>query len=138
MTYNPRDGYLFCNVCKQEKPDAEMSGPNNLRKRGRRSGECKNCKRGRYPRDPENTRAWALKYNYGITSDDYKRMLDVQHGACAICGRVPSYRLHVDHDHETGAIRGLLCVRCNNFLEWFIANRVKTEKYLSAVEAYVQ
>lgn len=43
-------------------------------------------------------------------------MLRSQEGRCAICGCSPSYRLAVDHSHETGAIRGLLCVGCNTSL----------------------
>lgn len=60
-----------------------------------------------------------LRKRYGIGEDDYYRMLDEQDGRCAICGTdQPSRsqegrRWNVDHDHETGAVRGLLCGRCN-------------------------
>ena len=59
-----------------------------------------------------------LKRTYGLTVDDYDRMLESQGGGCAICGRAPrnDIALHVDHCHHTGAIRGLLCFRCNNAL----------------------
>ena len=44
-------------------------------------------------------------------------MLAEQGGGCAICGAPPkTRRLHVDHDHKTGEIRGLLCYRCNKAL----------------------
>jgi hypothetical protein len=45
-------------------------------------------------------------------------MLDAQGGGCAICGRLPrsDIALHVDHDHATGRIRGILCWPCNNLL----------------------
>ena len=56
-----------------------------------------------------------LKRTFGITQADYERMLHEQGGGCAICGRPPRAEssLHVDHDHETGEVRGLLCFRCN-------------------------
>jgi len=57
-----------------------------------------------------------LKRRYGITANDYKTIFDRQSGNCAICGEHQSEikkRLHVDHDHNTGAIRGLLCYNCN-------------------------
>jgi hypothetical protein len=59
-----------------------------------------------------------LKRKYGITVADYERMLEAQNGVCAICGepRPEERTLHIDHDHATGAIRGLLCFRCNNAL----------------------
>jgi Recombination endonuclease VII len=59
-----------------------------------------------------------LKRKYGITIADYDRMFEAQNGVCAICGqpRPEERTLHVDHDHETGVIRGLLCFRCNNAL----------------------
>ncbi|MGQ0520299.1 MAG: endonuclease VII domain-containing protein [Actinomycetota bacterium] len=59
-----------------------------------------------------------LKRKYGITPEDYDQLLAEQDGVCAICGRPPrtDIALHVDHDHTTGRIRGLLCFRCNNAL----------------------
>lgn len=46
-----------------------------------------------------------------MTLEDYEKMSDLQNGKCAICGE--KKELHVDHDHETGMIRGLLCGNCN-------------------------
>ncbi|MDZ4827914.1 MAG: endonuclease domain-containing protein [Actinomycetota bacterium] len=59
-----------------------------------------------------------LKRNYGITVEDYDRMLAEQGGGCAICAKAPrdDIALHVDHDHQTGVVRGLLCFTCNNAL----------------------
>lgn len=54
---------------------------------------------------------------YGITGDDYEALLKRQGGKCAICrARPKSKRLAVDHNHTTGAVRGLLCSRCNHDL----------------------
>lgn len=54
---------------------------------------------------------------YGLSEDDYERMNEQQQGLCAICGgtrvRAGTTGLVVDHDHETGAVRGLLCSSCN-------------------------
>jgi len=59
-----------------------------------------------------------LKRTYGITIADYEVMVEAQQGVCAICleARPEERTLHIDHDHESGAIRGLLCFRCNNAL----------------------
>jgi hypothetical protein len=56
-----------------------------------------------------------LRRTFNLTQADYERMLAEQGGACAICGRKPrpSKHLHVDHDHDTGRVRGLLCFSCN-------------------------
>ncbi len=59
---------------------------------------------------------------YGITRDDFYALLAAQQGVCAICGGVESQRLHVDHDHTTGAVRGLLCGPCNRGLGSFRDN----------------
>ena len=57
---------------------------------------------------------------YGITLDGYDRLLAAQNGVCALCGGPPLGRsgihYHVDHDHVTGVVRGLLCSRCNGGL----------------------
>ena len=62
-----------------------------------------------------------LKRKYGITLERYDEMLAAQGGVCAICRREPNPKisLHVDHDHESGAIRGLTCFRCNQAMGAF-------------------
>lgn len=59
-----------------------------------------------------------LKRKFGMTIEQYDAMLEAQGGGCLICGRPPreDISLHVDHDHSTGEIRGILCFRCNNAL----------------------
>jgi hypothetical protein len=61
-------------------------------------------------------RNYRLKKEYGITESDYGLLLESQGGRCGICRRHQDelkYRLNVDHDHDTGEVRGLLCSRCN-------------------------
>ncbi len=61
-----------------------------------------------------------LRRTFGITQADYESLLARPGGGCGICGRQPvKISLHVDRDHETGEIRGLLCVGCNNALGQF-------------------
>lgn len=55
----------------------------------------------------------------GLTEEQYETMLTEQKGRCAICGMEPSGRLHVDHDHDAGTARGLLCTNCNPGLGFF-------------------
>lgn len=59
-----------------------------------------------------------LKRYYNITLEEYDQMVGIQGGKCAICGgKNPNgKRLHVDHNHKTGKIRGLLCFECNTAL----------------------
>lgn len=55
-----------------------------------------------------------LKSKYGISLAEYNTMLENQNYKCLVCGDSPIYqRLHVDHNHTTGKIRGLLCQPCN-------------------------
>lgn len=62
-------------------------------------------------------RAINLKARFDMTPEQYDELLAKQGGGCAICGqhRVRSgrYSMHIDHDHETGAVRGILCPHCN-------------------------
>lgn len=58
---------------------------------------------------------------YGLTEASYQILLDQQNGRCAICLKLPTdnRKLSVDHDHETGKVRGLLCNPCNGSLGLF-------------------
>jgi len=65
------------------------------------------------------TRENQLKRQYNITIKEYTKLFNRQEGKCAICGRHQNefiQRFHVDHDHISGKIRGLLCYHCNPML----------------------
>lgn len=59
---------------------------------------------------------WKLENVYGITREQYSEILAAQQGRCALCFTEEpggSGKWHVDHDHDSGQVRGLLCLRCN-------------------------
>jgi hypothetical protein len=86
-------------------------------------------------------RNYYLKYKYGITESQYDDMFNAQSGKCSICGSTETkdkkrHRLMVDHDHATGAVRGLLCSSCNKALGLFsdsIETMYSAIKYLKNV-----
>ncbi|CAK6605116.1 endonuclease VII [Klebsiella phage vB_Kpn_K19PH14C4P1] len=115
------NGRKECSKCLTVKPLEEFG------KSSRPGGQsqCKECrqsgKRGRpvSSTQRESHRAWVLLNTYGITVDDFNKMLEDQAGVCKICGKGPSGRfkhLCVDHCHTTGQVRGLLCHACNKSL----------------------
>ena len=69
-------------------------------------------------RNPEKLRAGLLRRQYGLTLEDYDALAAAQGRVCAICRKpeLSSRRLHVDHDHTTRKVRGLLCGNCNRML----------------------
>jgi hypothetical protein len=93
-------------------------------------GRCKDCEGGpealarrqhRKSMSPsERRRDASYRRLYGITLADYEAMMTAQEDRCAICGETPPGRtLHVDHDHETKKVRGLLCYGCNSGIGHF-------------------
>jgi hypothetical protein len=80
--------------------------------------------------NPLGCKNTALKSKYGITFDDYCEIHRKQNGLCAICGQVeqhpnklhPVGQLNIDHDHNTGVVRGLLCGKCNKGIGLFDDN----------------
>lgn len=70
------------------------------------SSFCKNCL------IVDNKRIRTLEMKYGLPEGGYKQLLEKQDGRCAICER-SGLRLHIDHDHDTREVRGLLCSSCN-------------------------
>ena len=65
--------------------------------------------------NPEQERARKIKYRHGLSQDEFNAMLEAQGNVCAICGTAKwgSQGPHVDHDHKTEKIRGILCKTCN-------------------------
>lgn len=59
-----------------------------------------------------------LKRHYGVTPEQYEQMYSAQGGLCLICGGAskPGTCLCIDHDHNSGKVRGLLCSECNTML----------------------
>jgi hypothetical protein len=101
-----------CPECLQTLPRAEFEDAG-----GRRRPYCKPCMA-----DWHRNHKFVTKY--GITATTYDAMLAAQGGGCAICGAKPASpwgrsALHVDHDHATGKVRGLLCMPCNTALGFF-------------------
>jgi len=87
-------------------------------------------------RHARNQRANGLKRSYRLSLSDYQNLEDMQGGVCGICWHSPDdgQPLHVDHDHDTGKVRGLLCSRCNAALGLFKDSPeilVRAEDYLT-------
>jgi hypothetical protein len=75
-----------------------------------------------------------IKRQYGLSAESYFKLLEHQKSKCAVCRKKPSSRLHVDHDHKTGKIRGLLCSGCN-----FTLGQMKDKtKHLQSLITYIQ
>ncbi len=83
-------------------------------------------------------RRYQLKRKYGMTLEQYDALLQEQGGGCAICERPQreDIALHVDHEHGSARVRGLLCFRCNNALGDFDDDHdrlVRAASYLGPV-----
>jgi hypothetical protein len=108
-----------CCKCKTELPLKEF-----VKDKNRKDGiypVCRGC-RNSYARIhratyPKKSQGYTRKYKYGITNEDYDKKLNDQGNACAICQtKIPGGNkesFFIDHDHETGKVRGLLCRSCN-------------------------
>jgi len=81
-----------------------------------------------------------LENKYGLTEEQYQELWDKQGGLCAICGKSEetTTRLHVDHDHETKIIRGLLCGKCNRGVGMFDDNKELLQKAIDYLTTVVE
>lgn len=107
-----------CGVCREVKPAAAFS-----LNRSSRSGlqhTCYECQRDR---------------RYGLSFGEYDRRMKEQQGVCAICHKTcpRKMKLSVDHDHETGRVRGLLCQNCNAALGMFSHDSARLAQAISYI-----
>ena len=79
-----------------------------------------------------------LQRSYGITLDEYNEMSHNQKGCCAICGKhvLETGTLCVDHNHDTGAVRGLLCNNCNKGIGFLGDNLDRLRRATEYLEKY--
>ena len=112
--------------------------------------ERKAIYRKSYYKDPERSkrkrmlrvdkiRTYNLKYQHGLTPEQYITMLEKQNGVCAICEKpnnIKERRLYVDHDHITGATRELLCQRCNAVLGSVVEDIEILEKMIAYLKKH--
>ena len=95
-----------------------------LSAKAREAGRIKSAEfRARTKVTPEIRKRWnqaarvsKLKAYYGLTVEQHTEMVKVRRGKCDICAKKPLRSLHIDHDHTTKVIRGLLCFKCNALL----------------------
>jgi hypothetical protein len=110
------DGHRYCPMCQVTKLLEEF--PRNRSASKGRGAYCKPCHNARSQETADRlyggTREYHLQRRYGIGEAEFQELLAAQGGVCAIC-RTPDPN-HVDHDHRTGYIRGILCFNCNGAL----------------------
>lgn len=144
-------GLKTCARCQTEKPLAEF-GKSSRTKLGV-AVYCKRCMSERHDKwrranlkkaaedqkrrrhaDPERFREYERKAAYGLQPGEYARILAEQDGKCAICRRASNNgrgHFHVDHCHDGGQVRGLLCHGCNVSLGHFQHNTAVLEAAIS-------
>jgi hypothetical protein len=116
------DGMKWCPQCDEVKPKGDFA-----RAKAKASGlhaYCLPCHNKRSAEAKQRlyggNREYHLRRRYGLTQEDFEALLAWQGGVCAICG-APDPE-HVDHDHEFGNVRGILCFNCNGGLGQFKDN----------------
>jgi hypothetical protein len=136
-----KEGKKYCPTCKQILNLSEFS---TMKVRSGIASHCKNCtnqwgreynntpngkkrKEGYYQKNKERYLDQKLKRRFGISFEQYKKILESQKGKCSICGKTPDENkkmLAVDHNHSTGKNRGLLCNSCNICIGFIEKNKL--------------
>ena len=117
-------GHRYCPDCGSVLPLTEF--PRSRKDSGGHGRYCKPCHNARGKESEQRlhggNREYHLRARYGVGRVDVDEMLAEQGGVCAICGGPDPQ--HVDHDHRTGWVRGILCFNCNGGLGQFRDNPV--------------
>lgn len=132
------EGTKRCRNCEKIKPKDEFHRATNKRGYLHFQSDCKQCQKG-------FMRRWRLAAHYGMTVEDYDRLLELQGGVCALCGNPPAEdeSLSVDHDHSCcpgektcgKCVRGLLCALCNRGLGYFKESLSTMERAIDYIKS---
>ncbi|MFF5173553.1 endonuclease VII domain-containing protein [Micromonospora sp. NPDC000089] len=113
------NGHRRCPACGETKALDDF--PRNRSGRGGYGRYCKPChnEKGKESklRLHGGSREYHLRRRYGVGEKEFQELLAEQGGVCAICGAEDPQ--HLDHDHRTGWVRGILCFNCNGGLGQF-------------------
>ena len=119
--------YHTCTTCGSLKAKGDFYKRSDRPKRV--TSSCKVCRKKKARRDwtPRQQREYRLRSDYGLSLIGYEEMAKAQGYTCAICNQEESAKsntgytkcLAVDHCHDTGEVRGLLCQNCNTGLGKF-------------------
>lgn len=130
----------MCNACGETKPYSEFNRNSETHDGYRYT--CKVCRRNKTPTNPEFSRQTRKRQDatarteygtrklnggsnwseikrlskYGLTVDSFNELLELQSSCCGVCTKPLGDKFCIDHDHETGLVRGLLCYGCNSGL----------------------
>jgi hypothetical protein len=111
-----------CPDCGEDKPPEQF--PRNRNTKTGRATYCKPCHNARNRQTVKrlygNSRHYHLRQKYGIGADEFDALVTKQGMLCPICLKRPAE--HVDHDHKSGKVRGILCEACNGGLGQFKDN----------------
>lgn len=118
-----------CSTCRDILSLSHFS-----RDRARLDGYRSQCKKCSYA----SKQVTDLKKKYGITPAQYEELFESQEGNCAVCGRHQlefKRRFDVDHNHDTGEVRGLLCHDCNRALGFLKDDPALAESAMNYLKA---
>ena len=120
--------HSWCKQCSDENVKNWLTTNKGRKTKNKISSKYKKTKKGKFAK-------WKydLKRYYGLSVEEYNKILESQNSSCMICGGSGVRRMAVDHNHKTGKIRGLLCNKCNLLIGYAKDNPlilVKTIKYL--------
>lgn len=99
-----------------------------------------------YEQNKDKVKAKRIEREYGLSPDEHKRMKKEQNNLCKLCGKPETgingtsgevQELCVDHCHETGKVRGLLCRRCNHLIACLGDTEQSIEKVLEYMKGGV-
>lgn len=119
-----------CRACKEQKQRSEFRDRPQIVKKKTGSEVywiCRDCARKK--------RFLSYLRKYGITEEKYMDMIETQKYCCAICSNKPK-KLHIDHDHETGKVRALLCLNCNIMLGFAKENGLILQRAIHYLDQY--